>query len=193
MATPEDKKPAGDGGGEGGTDMTIGELTAMVKSLMPQLTAMQAALDALKGTPAATAVVEDADKDAALTAALDAADKDRTKHAAAMAALATSLPATVLKQLRERDQLAKSLSDHVGVFDAADMTHAQVAAYGIEKLGIKDTIPAGHEALYLGAYLSALPTPSEARARGRVADVTDSADEEDGNGKVPESIAKYTA
>lgn len=191
MATPEDKKPGGDTG-DGEKEMTISELTATVKSLMPQLKAIQDAMAALQAPPAA-AVVEDAGKDAALTAALDAADKDRTKHAAAMAALATSLPATVLKQLRERDQLAKSLSDHVGVFDAADMTHAQVAAYGIEKLGIKDTIPAGHEALYLGAYLSALPAPSEARARGRVADATDSADEEDGNGKVPDSIAKYTA
>lgn len=190
MATPEDKKP---GDGEGGKDMTIAELTALVKSLMPQLTAMQAAMEALKAPATPAAAVEDGAKIDGAAIAQDAADKATTAANAATAAALASMPAAIMKQLRERDQLASRLSDHVGVFDAADMTHADVAKYGIEKLGIKDTIPAGHEALYLGAYLKGLPKPSTRGARaGRVADVTDSADEEaEDGGKLPESLGKY--
>lgn len=187
MATEDTKKP---GEGEGGEkEMTIAELTALVKNIAPKIAELTAAMEALKANPAAAAAVEDTTKpDPAVAAAMDKADRD-----AAIAEAIKGVPGAVMKALAERDALAKKLSDHVGVFDASDMTREQVATYGIEKLGIKDAIPAGNESVYLTAYLSALPAPSTARARvGKVADVTDAADDED-TGKVPDSVAKYIA
>jgi hypothetical protein len=190
MATEDTKKP---GEGEGGEkEMTIAELTALVKTIAPKIAELTVAMEALKANPAAAATVEDTTKTdpAAAAAAMDAADKARTD--AAIAEAIKGVPGAVMKALAERDALAKKLSDHVGVFDASDMTREQVATYGIEKLGIKDTIPAGNESVYLTAYLSALPAPSTARAKvGKVADVTDAADED--TAKVPDSLAKYIA
>jgi 8-oxo-dGTP pyrophosphatase MutT (NUDIX family) len=179
MATPDDKKP---GEGEGGEkEMTISELTALVKTLGPQIKAIQDAMAALTTTPAAAAVVEDADK--AMTPEAIAADaRDKGAAAgkgaadAAIAAAMVSMPLTLAKQFHARDQLVQRLSPHVGVFDASDKTHGDVVAYGLEKLGVKDKAPAGSEAVYLDAYLSALPAPTRVRALGRVAEVTDARD-----------------
>lgn len=71
--------------------------------------------------------------------------------------------AAMVASLSKRDALAGRLKDHVGTFDHSGMTHAQVAAYGVEKLGLKD-IPAGSEAVALGAYLDAKGDPSKVAA-----------------------------
>lgn len=187
MATPEDKKP---GEGEGGEkEMTISELAALVKSIMPQIKSMNDALASLKADP--ETVVEDADKMTPEAIAADARDKGaaagKTAGEAIVKAAMVTMPVEIAKQLQARDKLADRLSVHVGVFDHADKTLGEVAAYGIDKLGIKN-VPTGHETIYLDAYLSALPAPSRARAVSRVADVTDSSDIE---GEAPEALRAY--
>jgi hypothetical protein len=44
---------------------------------------------------------------------------------------------TIVAEIAQRDDLAKKLSAHVGTFDSAKMTLADVAAYGVQKLGIQ--------------------------------------------------------
>lgn len=57
----------------------------------------------------------------------------------------------MLKEVSERDALANKLSQHIGAFDHSDKTLAEVAAYGVEKLGIK--CPAGTERVALDGFL----------------------------------------
>lgn len=42
----------------------------------------------------------------------------------------------LMGEIAQRDALAKNLALHVGTFDHAEMTLADVAAYGVQKLGI---------------------------------------------------------
>lgn len=64
---------------------------------------------------------------------------------------------SVTAQIARRDALAAKLSDHVGTFDHSLMNEAEVAAYGIKKLGL--TVPAGQEIGALTGYLAAAAKP----------------------------------
>lgn len=57
---------------------------------------------------------------------------------------------SVLSEVAQRDVLAGKISDYVGTFDHADKTLAEVAGYGVEKLGLK--CPKGTELVALDAY-----------------------------------------
>ena len=57
----------------------------------------------------------------------------------------------LIKQLAGRDDLAKKVSNFIGTFDSATMTHQQVAEYGVEKLGIK--CPKGSETVALDVWM----------------------------------------
>ena len=87
---------------------------------------------------------------------------DADKSAAAMDAAIASLKSEIeslkksgikslVTEISARDALASRLSQHVGAFDHADKTLAEVAAYGAQKLGIKCT--AGSEAVAVDAFL----------------------------------------
>lgn len=100
---------------------------------------------------------EDKDKTAAAqdnqgaAAADNAAAKDNAQgeeKAQSMDAMEKAL----VQRLAGRDQLAQRLVPHVGTFDHALMTAADVAAYGCNKLGLKP--PKGQEATALDAYLA---------------------------------------
>lgn len=65
--------------------------------------------------------------------------------------MATGMDSAIIANIANRDTLASKLSDFVGVFDHKNMTTAQVAKYGCEKLGIK--CPAGTEMVALDAYM----------------------------------------
>lgn len=65
----------------------------------------------------------------------------------------------VLKEIRQRDELAQQTSAFVGSFDASEMTLAEVAKYGADKLGLK--VEAGHEVSALGAYFVGRTPPSK--------------------------------
>jgi len=58
---------------------------------------------------------------------------------------------TLLKEISQRDQLAAKLSHHIGTFDSAEMTLADVAKYGVKKLGI--VCADGSEAAVLSGFL----------------------------------------
>jgi hypothetical protein len=70
---------------------------------------------------------------------------------------------TMLTELAGRDALAKKVSAFVGTFDHANMTTADVAKYGVEKIGLKN-VPAGQEATALDAYFTGRTPPTEANA-----------------------------
>ena len=63
----------------------------------------------------------------------------------------------VFAQVSARDRLARQLSEHIGTFDHSEMTEAEVARYGIGKLGIK--AEAGQEMAVLGGYLQGRAAP----------------------------------
>ena len=79
------------------------------------------------------AVIEDECKDEDMKAALDAALKRIAKLEKGAAAMDSALVSTIA----DRDALASRLSQFVGTFDSARMTVAEVAKYGVQKLGIK--------------------------------------------------------
>lgn len=93
--------------------------------------------------------------DRAVAAALDARDKEAPPALDAK---------TLLAQVADRDALANRLSVHIGTFDSAKMTLDEVAAYGVEKLGLKN-VAKGHELTAVNATLDAKPAPRPATAR----------------------------
>lgn len=93
------------------------------------------------------AVIEDECKDEDMKAALDAALKRIAKLEAGAAAMDSALVSTIA----DRDALASRLSQFVGTFDSARMTVADVAKYGVQKLGIK--CPAGAEQIALDSWM----------------------------------------
>jgi hypothetical protein len=68
----------------------------------------------------------------------------------------------ILKEVSQRNALAAKLAPHTGVFDHEDKTLAEVAEYGVKKLGL--TCPKGHEATALDAFLHARPFPGSVSA-----------------------------
>lgn len=58
---------------------------------------------------------------------------------------------SLMTEISRRDQLAKSLSFHVGTFDHAEMTLQDVAQYGVKKLGI--ACDSGQELSAITGYL----------------------------------------
>lgn len=58
---------------------------------------------------------------------------------------------SLMSEISRRDSLAKRLSAHVGVFDHSNKTVAEVALYGVKKLGLKAR--PGHEESVLSGYL----------------------------------------
>lgn len=58
---------------------------------------------------------------------------------------------SVMSEVSRRDQLVTKLKPHIGSFDAADKTLAEVAKYGIEKLGL--TCADGQEEAALNGFL----------------------------------------
>lgn len=67
---------------------------------------------------------------------------------------------TIMKKLAERNDLAQRVSVHVGAFAFDSMTAQQVAAYGLEKLGVKD-VTAGNEVAVLNGVLAVKTQPTQ--------------------------------
>ena len=93
-------------------------------------------------------VCKDEDTEKAQDEDTEAAMDARIKHLERkLAAMDTAL----VTGIADRDALASKLSEFVGTFDSARMTVAQVAAYGVSKLGIPCT--KGAERVALDAWL----------------------------------------
>lgn len=98
------------------------------------------------------AVIEDEEaqdecKDEDVKAALDAA----LKRIAKLEKGAATMDSALVSSIADRDALAGRLSQFVGTFDSARMTVADVAKYGVQKLGIK--CPQGAERIALDSWM----------------------------------------
>lgn len=67
---------------------------------------------------------------------------------------------TIMKQIAERNELAQRASVHVGAFACDSMTAQQVAAYALDKLGVKD-VTKGTEVAVLNGVLAVKPQPTQ--------------------------------
>ena len=67
---------------------------------------------------------------------MDAAERIKTLENE-ISSLKGGMTKSLLSEVAKRDELANKLSSFVGVFDHAEKTLGEVAAYGVEKLGIK--------------------------------------------------------
>lgn len=70
---------------------------------------------------------------------------------------------SILRQISQRDILAKKLSQHIGTFDHADKTLSEVAQYGVKKLGLN--CKRGHEQSVLAGYLAGAKPSSVSHAQ----------------------------
>jgi hypothetical protein len=143
--------------------LTIADALAMVEQLKPLAAAMPALL-ALANPSPQTPPVDDAapppadtdmpaeDMDPNKMAAMDSRIKALDAKLAAIKPIdEASLRKTVAMDAAAGASLANRMTPIVGVFDHAGMTHAEVAAYGLDKIGL--TAPVGAEAAVLDAYL----------------------------------------
>lgn len=78
----------------------------------------------------------------------------------------------IMREIRQRDELAGQISGFVGSFDHAEMTLAEVAKYGADKLGLR--VDTGHEASALAAYFHGRQPP--AKQVGFAVDATEGKD-----------------
>lgn len=182
MADPAEKKP--EGGAAAG--MTLEQVIGILGELAPKvadLTAAFAKMAPPAGGAAATATPTDAKppiteakpapaaaaagaggegtpagtKTEDTVAAMDAKYAVLQKQVADLTANATKV---VMQDIAKRDALVSRLTPHVGTFDHAEKTLAEVATYGCEKLGIKVAADAALPALE--GYLTAKPAATPA-------------------------------
>ena len=120
--------------------------------LMGKAAEVETEMDATPETPAEPAAT-DADtmpekaEDKEDAPAMDAA----LKRIAALETQLAAMDSKLVSGIADRDALATKLSEFVGTFDSATMTAAQVAEYGVKKLGVPCT--KGNERIALDAYL----------------------------------------
>lgn len=67
---------------------------------------------------------------------------------------------TLMKKIAERNDLAQRISVHTGAFAFDSMTAQQVAAYGLEKMGVKD-VTAGNEVAVINGVLAVKTQPTQ--------------------------------
>lgn len=167
-------------GGSGG--MTLEQALEAFASLMPVFEALKAKqADVTGGVDTDTNPPGDnpnADKDDKATDAEDPKtgddgekkfedkqDKGEGMDAAEVQKVAQGAVKEALAMVGRRDELAARLSVHVGTFDHKDMTEAEVAKYGVQKLGL--SVSAGEELPALKGFLAAAKDPrKEAVAHG---------------------------
>ena len=159
--------------GEGGSGaMTLEAALEACQAFMPVMKMLQdlaaGKADAEPAKPAADAhepakpaadAHEPAKKDEGdMPPAEKSGDHDKPKAPAMDAA---EVFKAVMGQVTRRDALAKQLSAHIGTFDHSEMTEAEVAVYGVKKLGL--SVPQGQEAAALAGYLKAAVDPRQQR------------------------------
>jgi hypothetical protein len=109
-----------------------------------------------KGAPPAAAAAAPAGDASCAPTGMDAALRRLTAAETAIASFSKApkpLDAkALLAEVAAREALAGKLSGFVGAFDAAQMTTAEVAKYGVDKLGIPG-VAAGQEIAAVNAYL----------------------------------------
>lgn len=166
--------------GDTGEIASAVEIMKKVKPLLDQLSEMTSVADAPAMEPedgvgdggeGAPVVAADADAGGAAAAAgekkddkkegaaMDAAEIQRLIAAGVAEAMKPFAPkitaamdaGEMMREISARDALAKQLGPFIGTFDHAEMTHAQVAEYGVKKLELN--APKGQEIVALQGYL----------------------------------------
>lgn len=142
------------------TSMSLEDAVKAVSALMPAIEMITKAAAEKPATTTTPVIDEDKsdddkekdkeDKGAAKDSDADKVDK-KEDDKAMDAAPAVTLK-SLMAQVSRRDALAKSLAPHIGTFDHAEMDEAEVAKYGVKKLGLN--VPAGQEAAALAGYLA---------------------------------------
>lgn len=134
-------------------EMTLNEAVSILKEIIPQIKAMQ---DHLAGMSATSATAADEDKTEKKDdkkeggSGMDAAAQI-AGHQSQIEALKKDGMKSILGEIAQRDALARQISGYVGAFDHADKTLSEVAAYGVEKLGLK--CAKGSEVAVLQGYM----------------------------------------
>lgn len=177
----DENKPEGSGG-----EPTLSELTAMIKTIAPQVQELMSFMSKLKPLEEAEHGQEldenDLNKPAEQEAFAEGTEYGEKEEAKAMDS-AAELKAlrrkvhelekgavkSVMAAVARRDALAGKLSKVVGSFDHAEMTEVEVAKYGVQKLGI--ACDSGAEIAALQGYLTAT-----AAVAGKPAFAADAAD-----------------
>lgn len=146
----EEKKAEG---AEEEKEMTLTEVSAMLKKLLPQVKELADAVKAanVEEDLENVALDENADKDEKKEG-MDAAEIG--KLSARLAAVESRDTKALLKDVAARDALARDVSKVVGTFDHAEMTADEVAAYALDHLEIK--APKGQERAVLAGYMAGL-------------------------------------
>lgn len=78
----------------------------------------------------------------------------------------------LLKEMKNRNELADAVSYHVGTFDHSAMTEAQVAAYAVGKLGIP-AVQKGQEVTAVRSFLHGRRRPQALAVDGHAQDAAD--------------------
>lgn len=187
MADPVDKATDGE---DGQGEMTLAEITTLLKSIGPQVAALTEGLAALSNPPKAEEeeVVLDADgegegaeptaavADKSVAAAMDAMEKRIMKAVTKLVqpkgkALDSK---DVIRTLEQRDALYQGVSKQVGAFAHNGMDAQDIAAYAVDKLGLQN-VPTGAEIVAVESYLSAVAKQPAAKAMDSVASTGTSA------------------
>ena len=120
-------------------------------------------------------VVEDEEEVKATDEEVVAAKDEAPVTVEAMDAAVNSRVLAQFKALQAGEALAKKLKPHVGVFDHSNKTEAQIAAYGVKKLGL--AVDKGTEVSSLKGWLIAKGDPSkDVTVRNGMVDAMDAAD-----------------
>ena len=194
LVRPKATQPTGDAGMMNGGDMegemTLESLGAMVKQLMPlmeQVEMLKTALNGNEDNGGEMSGMEmeengdmehEMDEEEARDEEEEAEDQEEDKNG--MDAIRKELksikrqlsspvqPAmdskTLLVDISNRDQLNRKLSRFVGTMDASDKTYSELAAYGVNKLGIPHI--KGQEIAAVEAWLHDRNPPEVIRHRG---------------------------
>lgn len=153
-----DTKDEGGGAGE----MTLSEVSAMLKTIMPQIAELTKAMAGGGAAPEMDKKGADAPIPPAANPAPEAKKEDGGEGtpAGASGMDAAEMERSFLNRMAKRNDLAAKISQHVGTFAYDSMTLDDVVAYGCEKLGVK--AEKGQEAVTLAGFLQAKPatTPS---------------------------------
>lgn len=162
--------------------MELAELVKAVATLTTQVTSLTGAMDSMKAAMDESEKDKEKEKGEGMDEdegeekrdeALEKADNEAKESMDAMSAQIKALQkqiadlqakpaamdaAGIAADLAKKADLANRLSHHIGAFDHAAMDHAQVAAYGAEKLGLdKD-----HAVVAVESFLKARPASASA-------------------------------
>lgn len=148
-----------------------------IAGLTKRLDAMDTAIKEIKAAADAKPADEGKEDEEAAEdkKAMDAMDSKVKELSDALDGIKKDGIKALVKEVAARDELASKLAPHIGTFDHAEMTLAEVAAYGVEKLGLK--ADKGSERIALDGFLHNRPAPSDmpnytpAKAAGRVSAV----------------------